>query len=420
MIDVAKIMVRAGGGGNGCASFRREKFVPRGGPDGGDGGDGGNVYIVGDPSLNTLLHLKYHSTWRGRRGVHGGGSKRRGANGGDITIPVPLGTVVWEVKGDEERELVADVTRTDAVLVARGGSGGQGNIRFVSALHKEPVLSEAGEGGERKVLALELKLLADVGLVGRPNAGKSSLLAMCSAARPKIAGYPFTTTDPVLGVVATGYSSFVMMEVPGLIEGAHDGAGLGHEFLRHAERARLFLHILDGLSDDPVGDWRMINSELAAFDSALGTKPQLVVLNKVDVPEVRERSASIERVLAGEGATVLVVSATTGEGVDALVGKTMETLGALPVEPAKTVRPVPLTIRPKVEHPFRVTRQDRVFVVEAPRVERLLAMANLKEWRVMVQIWRELEKLGISKALEDKGVQAGDTVRVGSVNLQWF
>ena len=335
-------------------------------------------------------------------------------------IPVPLGTVVWEVKGDEERELVADVTRTDAVLVARGGSGGQGNIRFVSALHKEPVLSEAGEGGERKVLALELKLLADVGLVGRPNAGKSSLLAMCSAARPKIAGYPFTTTDPVLGVVGTGYSSFVMMEVPGLIEGAHDGAGLGHEFLRHAERARLFLHILDGLSDDPLGDWRMINSELAAFDSALGTKLQLVVLNKVDVPEVRERSASIERVLAGEGATVLVVSAATGEGVDALVGRTMETLGALPVEPAKTVRPVPLTIRPKVEHPFRVTRQDRVFVVEAPRVERLLAMANLKEWRVMVQIWRELEKLGISKALEDKGVQAGDTVRVGSVNLQWF
>ena len=321
MIDLIRVLITAGSGGNGCISFRREKYVARGGPDGGDGGNGGSAYLVGDKSLNTLLHLKYHSTWRASRGKHAGGQKKRGANGDDLAIPVPIGTVVWKLDGSQGKELIADIAGPDPLCVARGGRGGVGNARFVSAVNQEPVLAEKGEAGEEVSLLLELKLLADVGLVGQPNAGKSSLLSQCTAATPKVAPYPFTTTEPVLGVVSTRERDFVMMEVPGLIEGAHQGTGLGHEFLRHAERARLLLHLVDGGTEDPLGDWMRVNEELETFSPSLREKQQFIVVNKVDIPEVRERERTLKIELLASGLPVFLVSAVTGEGVEFLLEK---------------------------------------------------------------------------------------------------
>ena len=403
-------------------SFRREKFIPKGGPDGGDGGTGGNIQIVGDPSLNTLLHLRYHSTWVGKRGVHGGSNKRRGADAEDIFIAVPLGTVVWKIVDGEQEEFFADISSTLPVLIARGGAGGNGNVRFVSSVQQEPMLAEKGERGEDASLQLELKLLADVGLIGQPNAGKSTLLSCCSAAKPKIAAYPFTTTSPQLGVVETRGSSFVMMEVPGLIEGAHTGAGLGHEFLRHAERARLLLHILDGTVEDPVAEWRRINLELENFNALLGKKPQIIVVNKLDIPEVKDRASTSKKELEALGAPVHFISAATGEGVDALLGKTLEMLKTGPKDALMFPQePAGPTLGTQVaEAPFKISKQRDTYVVEAPRVERLLYQADLRDWRVMVQIWKELDRLGVVKALEEWGVQTGDTVRVGTVELEWY
>ncbi len=420
MIDLVKINVKGGSGGNGCISFRREKFAPRGGPDGGEGGSGGAIRIVGDPSLNTLLHLKYHSIWKAKRGGHGHGKKQTGANSDGIDIPVPLGTVVWKLNGDESQEFVADIVDTEPFLVARGGSGGAGNIRFVSSTQQEPVLAEKGLEGEKAVLLLELKLLADVGLVGVPNGGKSTMLSRCSAAKPKIAPYPFTTTDPVLGVVPSRDRSFVMMEVPGLIEGAHEGAGLGHEFLRHAERSRLFLHIIDGMAEDPVADCEQINHELVSFDPTLGEKPQFIVVNKVDIPEVRERVPALKRELAARGLPMFFVSAVTGEGVDEMLGKVLEALDTMPKEdlkPGPEPRPMVASVG---EEPFRVILEKGVYTVYAPRVERLVPLADLRDWKVMIQIWKELQRLGVVKVLEEKGVKPGDTVRLGGVELEWF
>ena len=403
-------------------SFRREKFIPKGGPDGGDGGTGGNIQIVGDPSLNTLLHLRYHSTWVGKRGVHGGSNKRRGADAEDIFIAVPLGTVVWKIVDGEQEEFFADISSTLPVLIARGGAGGNGNVRFVSSVQQEPMLAEKGERGEDASLQLELKLLADVGLIGQPNAGKSTLLSCCSAAKPKIAAYPFTTTSPQLGVVETRGSSFVMMEVPGLIEGAHTGAGLGHEFLRHAERARLLLHILDGTVEDPVAEWRRINLELENFNALLGKKPQIIVVNKLDIPEVKDRASTSKKELEALGAPVHFISAATGEGVDALLGKTLEMLKTVPKDALMFPQePAGPTLGTQVaEAPFKISKQRDTYVVEAPRVERLLYQADLRDWRVMVQIWKELDRLGVVKALEEWGVQTGDTMRVGTVELEWY
>ena len=378
------------------------------------------MYIVGDSSLNTLLHLKYHTTWRAARGAHGGGKKKSGASAEDVTIPVPLGTLVWRRGSDGQQELVEDIGDTEPVLVCRGGSGGAGNARFVSSVNQEPVLAQQGEAGEEAELLVELKLLADVGIVGRPNAGKSTLLARCSAAKPKIAAYPFTTTDPILGVVDTRNSSYVMMEVPGLIEGAHTGAGLGQEFLRHAERARLLVHLLDGLSEDPREDWRRTNHELASFDLSLGRKPQVVVVNKLDIPELRQRAPEIERQLSSEGIKLLFVSAATGEGVEAMLGKILEELNGLPRDAPKVGAPQLPGASTRKPGPINVSREGDAFVIRAAAVERMVPSANLRDWRVMIQIWKELDRAGVVKALEEMGVKPGDTVRLGGVDLEWY
>ena len=427
MIDTVRLNINAGSGGNGCSSFLREKYRPKGGPNGGDGGDGGSAYLFGDSSVNTLLHIKFNSTIYVVHGGHGKGKNRRGANGDDKQISVPMGTVVYRMNEEGEKEYLDDITSEIPRLVAVGGRGGWGNTRFATPTNQEPVLAQRGEKGEKVVLFLELKLLADVGLLAKPNAGKSTLISMCSAAKAKVADYPFTTVEPVLGVVRIGNNDFVMMEVPGLLEGAHDGIGLGHEFLRHAERARLYVHMLDGLSEDPVEDYRMINQELEQFNPEMAAKPQLVVVNKLDVTEVREyQEVLTEQLLdaiGDKGSSVHFISAATGEGVDTLLGNIISTLAELPKEEIDaSLLPEPMHSRPQRsagrEAVWRAS--NGVFVVESEMMERLTAMADTRDQRVLLQLWREMRKTSLADRLIDAGIEAGDTIRFGKVELTWF
>ena len=316
-IDHLRFTAHAGDGGNGCASFRREKYVPKGGPDGGHGGRGGHVVLRASSALSTLAHSRPNSVVRAERGVHGSGNNRKGAQGDDQIIRVPVGTVVFDAK---ERELLADLDEDGAeYVVASGGKGGLGNSAFVTARNQAPRVAKPGEPGERRLVELELKLLADVGIIGLPNAGKSTLTATISSARPKVAGYPFTTLVPVLGVVALGHESYVAADIPGLIEGAHEGVGLGHSFLRHIERTRLLLHLMDvGSPDagDPEEALDAIDAELKQFNDALELKPQLVAATKIDLNPSRERLDRLRAAAAKRGRGYFEISAATGAGVE--------------------------------------------------------------------------------------------------------
>jgi len=319
-IDRAVIHVKGGDGGRGAVSFRREKFIPKGGPDGGDGGHGGDVVLVADEGLSTLLDFQYRRHYSAERGAHGQGANRHGRRGSSLIVPVPVGTVVRDAR---TRELLADlVQHGQRVVVARGGRGGRGNARFATSTRRVPRRAEPGGPGEERDVELELKLIADVGLVGFPNTGKSTLLARVSAARPRIADYPFTTTEPYLGVVAVSDGrSFVLADIPGLIAGAHQGAGLGHTFLRHISRTSVLIHLVDLAAPerDPLADVEAVNRELRLYDPALGERPMLYALNKVDLPAARERAAGVAAVLQARGCAVFVISAATGEGVDPLL-----------------------------------------------------------------------------------------------------
>jgi GTPase len=321
-VDEVDILVSAGSGGNGCLSFRREKYVPRGGPDGGDGGAGGSVYITAVPTKNTLIDFRYHPEFKARRGAHGQGSNRTGHSAADLEIHVPIGTLVYEKDG--EPQLLADLAHDgQRVLVAKGGRGGRGNAQFVSSTNRAPRRTEPGEAGEVRSLHLELKLLADVGLVGFPNAGKSTLISRISAARPKIANYPFTTLSPNLGVVAMSDSrSFVVADVPGLIKGAHEGHGLGHQFLRHVERTKVLVHLVDVSSAsgrEPVDDFETIREELRLHDQAVAAKPQIVAANKIDALDDPSRLEALLRHVRGLGLTAFPISGVTGEGLNDLL-----------------------------------------------------------------------------------------------------
>ena len=428
MIDTVRLNIRAGSGGNGCASFLREKYRPKGGPNGGDGGDGGNAYLVGDPSYNTLLHIKFNSTIYCEIGGHGKGKNKRGGNGKDTIVPVPIGTVVWRLNRDGSRDFLTDITDQKPYLVGRGGSGGWGNARFATSTNQEPVLAERGEKGEAAVLFLELKLLADVGLLARPNAGKSTLISRCSAAKARVADYPFTTVEPVLGVVRSGRSDFVMMEIPGLLEGAHKGVGLGHQFLRHAERARLYVHLVDGFAENPADDYRMVRDELLRFNPELGDKRHMVVVNKMDVTEVREQkdnlALGIKAALRERGepdGEVMFISAVTGEGVDAMLARIVSILEELPKdvliehdEGADRAAPRPRLL------PESVRVEDGVYVIVSARLERLSALADTRDQRVLLQLWREMRRTGMADKLIDVGIEAGDTIRIGEVEVEWF
>jgi len=329
-IDEVKIRVIAGDGGRGCVSFRREKFVPRGGPSGGNGGNGGDVIAVADPQLTTLLDLRYQKLYKAGRGQHGMGSDCHGHRGDDRIIKVPVGTMI---RDGATGELIGDLQAAgERVTVARGGRGGKGNAHFVSSTNRSPRFAQPGEPGEERELDIELRLLADVGIIGLPNAGKSTLISVISSVRPKIADYPFTTLVPNLGVVGYDDKSFVVADIPGLIEGAHQGHGLGHKFLRHVTRTSLLIHLIDGSQidpDDSLKDWRTVNEELALFDPALAQKPQIVVINKIDLAEAREHARAFAKEIPERYRPLYLISAATTEGVQTLVQTVGRKIAAL-------------------------------------------------------------------------------------------
>ncbi|MDR7523516.1 MAG: GTPase ObgE [Armatimonadota bacterium] len=329
MIDRARVYVRAGDGGRGCVSFRREKFVPKGGPDGGDGGAGGSVVFVADASRSTLVDFRYRQHFRAPRGGHGEGARRTGRSGPDLVVPVPVGTIVRDA---HTGEVLADLAQDgQRAVIARGGRGGRGNAHFATPTVRAPRRAEPGEPGEERWVELELQLLADVGLVGLPNAGKSTLLRRISAARPKVGAYPFTTTDPVLGAVEMPDGrSFVVADLPGLIEGAHQGAGLGHAFLRHIARTRVLIHVIDLTGPtDPLAAYEVVRRELELYDPRLLERTAVVALNKVDLPEARTRLAQAAPALAARGILAIGVSGATGEGTDRLLAATADALDAV-------------------------------------------------------------------------------------------
>ncbi len=429
--DRAKIYVTAGNGGNGSIHFRREKFVPMGGPDGGDGGRGGSVYLVADPGMNTLVDFHYHPHHKARSGGPGGGQKMHGAKGQDLTLKVPAGTVV---RNAETGDLIADLTEPgETVMVARGGRGGLGNVHFATATNQAPREAQRGEPGEEVTLELELKLIADVGLVGYPNAGKSTLLSVVTQARPKIADYPFTTLVPNLGVAVIGDPtrgddySFVIADIPGLIEGAAQGVGLGHEFLRHVERTRLLLHLIDGLSDkDPWDEFDAINRELEEYSPDLASRPQIVVLTKIDLQEARDKWPALQRRAEAEGLPAYAISSATREGVRELMNATAQHLREIQTEEAerqaRLAREVPATgvvLRPEPEDAFTVEIAPDGFWVRGKRVERMVAMTQTESGEAMERLEKRLRKLGVTEALEQAGVQSGDTVHFGKTELVW-
>ena len=423
--DEAKIYARAGDGGNGVVAFRREAHVPRGGPSGGNGGKGGNVFLVADPQINTLIAFSKQIHFRAPNGDQGRGKNQTGATGEDLTIHVPVGTIAYEA---ESGLILADLTSPDqSVLIVRGGRGGRGNWAFKSAINQAPRIAENGEPGEERWLRLELKLIADVGIVGVPNAGKSTLLSVVSAARPKIADYPFTTLEPNLGMVVVDNRDMVFADIPGLIEGAHMGAGLGHTFLRHIERTRLLIHLLNGISPDPLGDYEAINQELALFSDALAEKPQIVVLNKMDLPDVQALWPKIARELKKLGvAEPLAISAVTGEGVEALLRRAADMLAELPREPLAASETGLLPEQERTgqrmveDKSFTIERDtDGAWVVRGPYIEKIVKMTKFEYYDAVMRFQRIMEALGITEALRTKGVQEGDTVRIGTMELDW-
>ncbi len=415
--DEAKIYVRSGDGGDGMITFRREKYVPHGGPSGGDGGRGGSVVLVVDAQLNTLSPFKRRSHFKAERGGHGGSSNKTGRSGPDLEVTVPPGTVVRDA---DTGQVVADLVRIgQRVVVVEGGRGGRGNARFTTSRNQAPRIAERGEPGQERWLQLELKLIADVGIVGVPNAGKSTLLSVISNARPKIADYPFTTLEPNLGVVDRYHRTFVAADIPGLVEGAHAGVGLGHAFLRHVQRTRVLIHLLDGLSDDPFADFNQINAELALFDANLGERPQIVVLNKMDLPDVQRRWEGLRQALQARGHDVMAISATTHEQVDQLVDRVFALLDSLPADSTEEVVEAPV-YRLEDDIPFTIIRGDSgAYHVTGERIERAAAMTYWDYEEAVQRFQRTLEVLGITEALEQAGVQTGDTVFIGEYELEW-
>lgn len=419
-VDEAKIEVKGGDGGNGQLSFRREKYVPRGGPDGGDGAPGGSVVAVVDPHVRTLLDFTYQPRYFAPDGGHGTQRRGRGKTGADLEVRLPVGTVVRAAENDE---VVVDLTEPgQRAVLARGGRGGRGNAHFATSTRRAPHFAERGEPGQSRRLKLELKLLADVGLLGFPNVGKSSLIARVSAARPKIASYPFTTLVPNLGVVRVEEGrSFVLADLPGLIEGAHRGAGRGHDFLRHVERTRLLIHMLDVAAPerDPLADFATLNRELQLYDESLSKKPQLVALNKIDLQPPEDRLAEIEGALRRDGCTTVRISAATGRGVGELLQKTAQVLEELTsgeeVEPARVEVPTS-----ESKAPLEVSRiDDSRFLVRGDQVERAVLMTDLGNEEAVRHLHRRLLRMGVIRQLRQLGARGGDQVQIGSIELEF-
>ncbi len=417
-IDEVKINVKAGNGGAGCMSFRREAHVPKGGPDGGDGGRGGSVILEADASLSSLIDYRFKRHFKAGRGVHGKGAQRHGASGADLVLKVPVGTIV---RDSESGELLGDLAASgQRLLVAEGGRGGRGNIHFVTPTRRAPSFAELGEPAEERWIDLELKLLADVALVGMPSVGKSSLIARISAARPKIADYPFTTLVPNLGVARAGERSFVVADVPGLIEGASEGKGLGHAFLRHIERSALIVHVVDLTgsyeSRDVISDYEIIERELALHATELAERPRIVVGNKADVVGVEDADARLAARASAEGLAYFAVSAVTGEGIDAFVRHTAERVHELRAAAEKAM---PVCEKVWV-HEGRAANRDftvrnlggGVFAVEGRAVERMVIMTEWENEEALAFLQKRLVKAGVESALIDAGARDGDEIRI--------
>ncbi|MDR3545862.1 MAG: GTPase ObgE [Candidatus Limnocylindrales bacterium] len=420
-LDRVTIWVRSGDGGDGAATFRREAHVPRGGPDGGDGGRGGSILLRVDPGLTTLRDFRFTHHFRAEAGGRGLGAKRHGRSAEDLVITVPPGTGVLD---DATGELLADLVATrQEVTIAPGGRGGLGNVHFATSTHRAPQHAQKGEPGVERGLRLELRLIAEVGLVGLPNAGKSTLLGALTAARPKIAAYPFTTLEPNLGVMDLGDPADrrpTIADVPGLIEGASSGAGLGHAFLRHVERTRVLVHVVDGAARDPGWDHDIIREELRLHDPLLLEKPLAVVFNKMDLPAAREAWPAFEAARRAEGLNVVAVSAESGDGLErlrALIGE------LLPDENDPVDLPEPFGV---VVHRldaagdgFTMEREGDAHRVRGKRIERLAAQTNFDVEESAERFQRALARLGIDAALRKAGIQPGDTVRIGAIEFEW-
>jgi len=420
--DQARIYIKAGDGGNGVVAFRREKYVPRGGPSGGNGGRGGHVYFLADPGLNTLAAVQHQVHYRAERGGHGEGSNRTGANADDLIIAVPPGTIV---RNAETGEVIADLTHAGQKAVAvRGGRGGRGNNVFKSAQNKAPRIAENGAKGAEAWVELELKLVADVGIIGVPNAGKSTLLSVVSAATPKIADYPFTTVIPNLGVAEVDHHQIVIADIPGLLEGAHEGVGLGLDFLRHIERTRVLIHLLNGDSPDPLGDFEAINQELVLFNPTMVDKPQLVVLNKMDLPHAQEKWPEVEQTVAARGLPVMCISAVTHLNVLELLRRVREMLIALPTaaETDAIVEDLLPELTPSTadDKAFQIIQlSDHTWMVEGTSVELAAHRTQWAYYEASMRFQRILKAMGVTDALRAAGVLDGDRVRIGEIELVW-
>lgn len=415
-IDEVSIYVRSGRGGNGAVHFHREKFVPRGGPDGGDGGDGGDVIFKVVPTLNTLINFQHKAKYIADNGKGGAKNRMTGKTAEDLVIPIPPGTIIYdENSGDSLGDMVEPGM---TLMVCKGGRGGRGNCHFVNSRDQAPRTGEKGEPPVEKWLRLELKLIADVGIIGVPNAGKSSFLAAVTNAKPKIADYPFTTLEPNLGVHEfEDERTMVLADIPGLIEGAHEGAGLGYAFLRHIQRTRVLIHVLNGLSDDPIADFTQINSELALFDPNLGKKPQVIAFNKMDLPEVKEKWKKIEEKLKRRGFPIIATSTMTREGLREVLLKASELLASTPIPEPVAALPV---YKPQ-DNPrdFKIEHTEDGWVVTGKSIERAAEMTYWEHEGSVRRFQRLMETIGLDEALRTAGIKEGDTVFVGENELEW-
>ena len=417
--DEARIFVASGRGGAGAVHFRREKYVPRGGPDGGDGGKGGDVIFAVEPTLNTLSAFRRKRKYVAEVGGGGGGNNKTGRNGADIIIHVPPGTVV---RNDDTGEILGDLVHPGQRLrVCEGGRGGRGNARYATSRNQAPRMAEKGAPGEELWISLELRLIADVGIVGVPNAGKSTFLAAVTDARPKIAAYPFTTLQPNLGVADLGDEIvLVLADIPGLIEGAHEGAGLGFSFLRHIQRTRALIHLIDGASMDPLSDFSQVNSELALFDAALKDKPQVVALNKLDLPEVQARWPELEEAFRRLGHRVLPISALARQGLREVLFAAYQALQEVAPQPYQEDE-IPVYRPEESPTDFEIKRDpDGSWRVVGKAVERAAEMTYWEYDEAVRRFQGLLAHLGVEAALREAGARSGDTVHIGEYELEWL
>lgn len=421
-IDSAKIYIKSGDGGNGAVSFHREKYIAKGGPDGGDGGRGGNVIFVADEGLRTLQDFRYKRKYKAESGQNGGAGNCSGRGAEDLIIKVPVGTIIKE---ETTGRIIADlVTPGKQVVVAKGGKGGAGNQHFATPTRQVPNFAKSGDAGEEYYAVLELKLLADVGLIGFPNVGKSTILSMVSAAQPKIANYHFTTIEPNLGVVSVDQGkSFVLADIPGLIEGAHEGTGLGHKFLKHVERTRMLIHVVDisgSEGRDPVKDFEVINNELKKYNPKLFERMQVIAANKMDVTGADENLKIFTEEMEAKGYNVFPVSAATGGGLKELIYFVSKKLDEIPDTILYNDTDEEVLYTADEEEPFQVHKEDEIFIVEGNWVRKLVSSTNFNNYESLQYFQRTIKKNGIVEALENSGVKEGDTVKMYDLEFEYF